>query len=342
MKGVTPIVKMTSGCDYHRVWLPLSEMGMDLFDMFNGKTLGDLIKDTKVIFFNRTCGAGIDSLLEIKKTHDVKIVVDLDDYWELYPNHILYQSWYASGTNKQILDNITKADMVIVTTNLLADKVRPHNKNVHVVPNTLPYDTSQFKADKEESEYLRFLYAGGSSHFRDIQILKIPFQKTLNDPSFKNSKFILAGIDESNQASKDFWKKMCNSFSLNGKLKGFETRGTLPLHSYMNHYRYCDVTIIPLEDNTFNSYKSNLKILESAAKYNPCISSRVSPYIDEPVKDFVDFGHNAATWYDRLKFCAKNPGFVKEAGQALGEYCRKVYHMKDANELRRQLFESLM
>ena len=342
MQGLTPIVKMTSGCDYHRVWLPLSEMGMDLFEMFNNKTFGDLVKDTKVLFFNRTSTAPLDDLIEMRKKHGFKIVVDLDDYWELYPNHILYHSWYASKTNLQILENVTKADAVIVTTALLADKVRVHNKNVHVIPNTLPYDTLQFKANKEESEFMRFLYAGGSSHFRDIQCLKIPFQKTLNDPSFKNAKFILAGYDESNAASADFWKKMGNSFSLNGKVRGYETRGTMPLHSYMNHYNHADVTLIPLEYNSFNIFKSNLKILESAAKYNPCIASMVSPYIDEPVKELIDFGHNAATWYDRLKFCAKNPGFVKEAGQALGEYCREVYHMKDANELRRQLFESLM
>lgn len=341
MEGLIPIIKMTSGCDYHRLWLPLSEMGMDL-NRFSNKTVGDFAKEMKILFFNRITGGPIDDFVKMRKEHGFKIVMDLDDYWELYPNHILYRHWYQTGMNTDIINHLKASDAVIVTTSLLADKVREINPNVHVIPNTLPYDTGQFKADKEESEFLRFSYAGGSSHFHDIQCLKVPFQKTLNDKAFEKTKFILAGYDDRDATSKLFWDKMSRAFSLNGKLRNFETRGTLPLQSYMMHYNYTDITLAPLDDYIFNRYKSNLKILESAAKYNPCIASKVSPYIDEPVKLLVDFGHNAATWFDRLKFCAKNPNFVKESGQALGEYCRTVYNMKDANEHRRQLFESLM
>lgn len=340
MKGLVPIIKMTSGCDYHRLFLPLSEMGMDL-NQFANKSVGDFIPEMKILLFNRVTGGPMKDFVEMRRKHGFKIVCDLDDYWELYPNHILYNNWYQTGMNTQILESITYSDVVIVTTELLADKVREHNKNVHVIPNTLPYDTGQFKSDKEESEFVRFSYAGGSSHFRDIQELKIPFQKTLNDRAFLKAKFILAGVDKSNQPSVDFWGKMERAFSLNGKVRNFETRGTLPLQSYMDHYNHTDVTLAPLENYHFNRYKSNLKVLESAAKYNPCIVSDVSPY-----KEFkgpgIDFVHNAKSWFDALKDYVTDPIFRQEEGQALGEYCREHYNMKDANEYRRQLFESLM
>jgi glycosyltransferase involved in cell wall biosynthesis len=341
MNGLVPIVKMTSGCDYHRLWLPLLEMGMDM-NRFSNKTVGDFASEIKILLFNRVTGGPIEDFVKMRKEIGFKIVMDLDDYWELYPNHILYNHWYATGMNTDILAHLRAADAVIVTTSLLADKVKEINPNVHVIPNTIPYDKGQFRADKEESEFTRFMYAGGSSHFRDIQCLKVPFQKTLNNPAFKKGQFILAGYDDKNLDSKLFWDKMSRALSLNGKLKNFTTRGTLPLQSYMNHYNHSDVTLAPLEDYIFNRYKSNLKILESAAKYVPIITSKVSPYIEFPAPDFVNFAHNASSWYDTMNFYVKNPQAAKDHGQNLGEYCRANFDMKPANEHRRQLFESLM
>jgi processive 1,2-diacylglycerol beta-glucosyltransferase len=341
MKGLTAIIKMSSGCDWHRLVMPLKYMGIDI-NQWKGKTFGDLSPETKILLFNRTPGMDIEVFKPLQKQHGFKIVTDLDDYWDLYPHHILAKSWEANKTAQKIKDCIVASDAVIVTTALLADKVKALNKNVHVIPNALPYDHEQFNSTKVQSEFTRFLYAGGSSHFHDIQVLKRPFEKIINNPKFNKSKFILAGVDYRNKESLVFWNKMENSFSLNGRIPGYESRGTLPLDSYEDHYSHCDVTLIPLEQNMFNAYKSNLKILESAAKYNPCIASDTSPYSDFPNRDLVMYGSNAATWFDNIKKFAIDPVFLKEKGQALGEYCREHYNLLKINEYRKQLFEHLM
>ena len=339
LKHVTPLFTPQSGCDAHRIVIPLSEMGMKM-EYFHNLKFKDVIEDTRILIFNRTPKIQIDSFLELRKKYGFKIIVDLDDYYELDAKHILGNWWKHLGMSLQIQRNLKEADAVTVTTNRLADKVRHLNPNIHVIPNALPFDSGQFTADKIESEKLRFMWAGGSSHFFDLQELKVPFQKTLNDSHFANCEFIMGGYDQTNEASKKVWDKMENSFSLNNRLRGYRRRGTLPINQYMDHYKECDVSIVPLEHNSFTPFKSNLKILESGCKYAPIITSDTPPYSDEQYNFFK--GSNARTWYDAMRTYAKNPTKVKEDGQALGEYVREKYTLSKVNEYRKQLFENLM
>ena len=339
MNGITPLFTPSSGCDFHRAVLPLTDMGINLEYFYNLK-FKDVIEDTKILFFNRTPKMPIDSFLELRKKYGFKIVVDLDDYFELDAKHMMGGWWRHVDMAGQIKRNLSEADAVIVTTNRLADKVSYLNPNIHVIPNALPFDSGQFTADKNNSDKLRFMWAGGSSHFFDLQELKIPFQKTLNDPHFANCEFIMGGYDETNAASKAVWDRMENTFSLNRKLRGYRRKGTLPINQYMDHYKDCDVSIVPLETNTFTPFKSNLKILEAGCKYAPVITSDTPPYSDEPFDFFK--GSNAKTWYEAMKIYAKNPTKAKEDGQALGEYVREKYTLSKVNEYRKQLFENLM
>lgn len=344
MDGVTPIVKLNSGCDYHRIILPMQDLGIDN-SKFTGKSLHEVVEQSKIIWFNRTPGGLTRKSLEfLKDKYGFKLVLDLDDYWVLHPKHNLNQIWKISDMENEIPAWIKMADAVIVTTNLLADKVRPLNPFVHVIPNALPYGKAQFLNARIESEYMRFLYAGGGSHLHDLKVLTMPFQKCNNNPAFKNAQFIMCGFHaiKEHPESEIEWTKMEHTFNLSGRLKNYIRRTTLPLDSYMRHYDHCDVAVIPLEDNRFNIYKSNLKILEAASNDSAVIVSDMEPYSSFPDRDLIMFGTNTRTWYEHLEYCIKNPNFVRERGKALGEFTRSVYELSKVNEYRRQLFELLM
>ncbi|MGG7378830.1 glycosyltransferase family protein, partial [Escherichia coli] len=64
------------------------------------------------------------------KRQGVKIVVDLDDFYQLNPEHYL-ASLYESNTHA-IVAMVKLADVVIVTTEYLAYKIRHLNRNVVV------------------------------------------------------------------------------------------------------------------------------------------------------------------------------------------------------------------
>lgn len=340
MQGIEAIYNIYSGCDYHRIVLPLTYLEIDIKK--RGLSLEDL-KDTRIITFNQSAPE-IDKILEFKRQFNFKIVVDIDDYWELPVNHYLYNRWNP----KDIIKCITKADVVTVTTKRLADKVIPFNKKIHVIPNALPFDEGQFTSTKNESEQIKFANIGGASHLKDISLLKYPIQKIAPEAIGKVT-FYLCGYDDSNAPTEQLWTKIEGQFTGGGLLKKLDKNSiplyarkpTLALSQYMNHYNDCDVLLVPLESNSFNQYKSNLKIIEAGSKNTAVITSNYPPYSDEPQKGLFRMCSNAKEWYDAIKFYMKNKNAAIEDGLKLGEYVRQHYDLKKINEYRRQLFESL-
>lgn len=336
--SILAIWRPSAGCDYHRTYLPLHYMGYKHFNLTKEE---ETKQDFRIVYFNRLPNENIIKFLKIRQDRGWKLVADYDDWLDLPPNHLLYHSFQKNKTFDQSKVAMMNADLVTVTTERLAEKVRQFNKNVHVIPNCLPFGMDQFTEIKSESTHTRFMYAGGNTHFWDIQLLKIPFQK-LNAAKCGNFEVVLAGYNAGNETSLAFWNKMERSFNLNGKMKNYVRAESKSLRNYMDHYVNCDVSLIPLVADSFSGYKSNLKIIEAGCKNIPVICSDVPPYSDFPNRDLIMYANNARTWFEHMKYCADNPNFVKEKGLALGEYVRQHFDLFKANKYRKQLFESLL
>jgi glycosyltransferase involved in cell wall biosynthesis len=337
MQGLTPVVNIHSGCDYHRVILPLKHLGVNIKDFTDVDPMS-ILQNTRILFFNRHPECGLEPFLKLRERFGYKIVCDVDDYWELYPDHILYKSWYAAGMNKKIISSIKEADMVLTTTDLLASKIREINSNVHVVFNGLPFGQDQFTDKKESSEHFRILYAGGSTHYHDLRTIRYALEKLRKDQSLKHCQYILAGYNRGG-----IWDKIESVFNPKGSTTNYIRRNTLELDEYMDHYSHADVAIAPLENNNFNRYKSNLKVIEAGCKNIPCVATNISPYCDDfLLSKRIFLAKNTSEWYKIIKELAKNPEQVKDMGEALGEFVRQKYDLLKINKLRLQLFEHLI
>jgi hypothetical protein len=121
------------------------------------------------------------------------------------------------------------------------------------------------------------------------------------------------------------------------KLPG-KVKMSLPIMEYMNFYNEADVSIVPLVESKFNGMKSNLKILEAAAKKIPVIVSNVDPYKGCPYAIKVS---NQTDWYKNIKKIATDAIYRKEMGQANFEWCANNFHLDKINILRKQLYDSL-
>lgn len=335
MNGVLPIIKRNSGCDYHRIINPMSYLGCDTRSMMKVSN-DELLKNTKILVFNRTPDNDFLKVIHLRNKYGFKIVMDLDDYWELNSRHPMYNTWIEKKIGEEIIKWMTHADAVTVTTSRLADKVLQYNKNVHVLPNALPFGYGQFTDEKSSSHLTRFIYTGGESHLWDMNILRTPFSKLTQ---LQYAQFILAGYHSENPK---VWGRMENMFNVGGKLKNYERREFKPLESYMTSYIDADVCLVPLEYNIFTPYKSNIKFLEAGCKNIPVICSNTPPYSDEPNKDMVMYASNSREWVDHIKYCYENSSYVKESGQRLGQYVRANYDLNKINEYRIQLFNHLM
>lgn len=333
---ILPIIKHGSGCDYHRLVLPLEVMGLDLD---TDEILGELLTKAKIVIFNRHID-NFEDILIARAKYGFKLIVDLDDYWELYQKHDLYQAFkhFNQGFNIQVA--LANADVITVTTEILADKVRPINQNVYVVPNAIPENYKQFNDLKNESEgKFRLLYAGGSSHFWDIKQIETLFYKIKNSNLDKKLELHLCGYQKG-ENSKNVWDKILDMFSAKGKID-VRLHGNLPVNKYMNHYNNADLTIAPLERNKFNAHKSNLKILEAGCKKLPIIVSDVPPYSLEVDKSIIK-ATTSSDWFNKIKYLVDNPNYAKDKGLELHEFVMTNYNMNSANKIRQEIFQKLL
>jgi len=333
-----------NGVGYHRLILPLMEM-KETYTLFTDFINDEVLqRGFDVVAINRFVpGCSLGQLLEYRKKYDFKLIVDIDDYWMLDPWHILYKTY----PSEEIINHVISADMVTVTHDRLRNEVLKLNKRCEILPNALPYNTGQFtdiwhSVDTSPSKdidksALRLLWCGGVTHEKDIDILANPFKRIASDTHLKDKlHFIMAGYDDANLQTRNVWHRMISSFLCGFKLNG-HLRSPLPPDSYMAFYTDADICIAPLLASKFNSMKSNLKVLEAAAKRLPIIVSDVHPYSDCPYAIKV---LSQRDWYKRIRSLVKDVSFRNYFGIANYEWCMKHHHLDKVNVKRKQIYEN--
>ena len=259
-----------------------------------------------------------------------KLIVDNDDYWYLDPSHILHERYVLNNVSQQIIGWLRIADLCTVTHERLAEEVKPYNTNIEIVPNAIPYGEEQFKDFKKDSELVRLFWSGSGTHGKDLEILRNPM-KRINFPV----RTVIAGF---NEGEKPIWDGMIcaftNGLKLNPTIYNYNA-----VTEYMAAYADSDISLIPLIDSKFNSMKSNLKVLETAAKKNPAIVSNVHPY-----KGFYPACHvnSQKDWYYWIKLLTKDPDARKSYGNALYEYCNKNFNLHEVNKHRFAIYKKLI
>lgn len=321
-----------SGCGWHRVMLPLGFMPNSYCHVTNFMT-PDLFDDNfQAILYNRFCH--IDNGWDEVKKH-YKVIMDLDDDWELPHNHPLHFHYHRQKA--RVLNNIANADLVTCTNQLIADKVKQYNPNVLILPNAIPLGEHQYNLDKQESEFVRVFWAGGSTHLNDLGILRNPVKRLKELPQIQ---MVLGGYTDTDPVSKDLWNRMLNIFTDGKRLNWKVVHGTKP-NSYMTLYEHADIMVIPLEQSNWHACKSNLKILEAASKKIPCVVSDVAPYnVDEDCP--VLFVKNQSDWFKYIKFLTLNKQARIDYGEKLYEWAKEKYNFTAINEQRAQAFRNLI
>lgn len=331
--NIIGLTSKTSGCGYHRVILPLGFM--------NGITgyVTNLITEDRafgwdILLYNRI-SVYDKAWRETRETFGFKVILDLDDYWRLPPNHLNYNHYEEIG--KRIENNISDADLVTVTNEALASKAREFSDNVLVIPNALPFGRNQFTEDKRPSDRIRIFWCGGVTHEQDIKMLRNPVQRLFN---YKDKiQMVIGGFTDTDEVSKAIWVRMFSSFTAGGNLPYMRLHGTGPAN-YMQMYENADIMVIPLEDTEWHSCKSNLKVLEAACKRIPVIVSNVGPYNQD--KDApVLWVNNQRDWFEHLNYLINRPDERERLGNELYNWANEKYNLEKVNERRFEAFSSL-
>ncbi len=328
---------------YHRLILPFQHMKDVKVRINIGRAiLMDLVW-ADVMIFSRVIDNDPYEVREIMNDYNIKLIIDFDDHYKLPPNHILYSSYQLSNMARKQQEFARIADQVWVTNKRLASVFQKETDEVYVIPNAIPFGMGQFTEEGYiESDRIRFFYAGGKTHQHDIELLEKTCIALRKDPLFKQiGQMVLGGYKDDSLAAKFYWDKIENIWS--GKRPQhptYQRLRELPVQSYMDLYNSADVALIPLEDNHFNRCKSNLKVLEAAAKKIPAICSRVETFTDnEPPVRWV---YQESDWLKHIQYYLNNPMQIIEDGEKLHLWAMAHHNMADMNFLRSELLNKLV
>ena len=329
--NIIGVTHKESGCGYHRVMLPLAFMN-DIKGYVTNYITEDKTDDWDILLYNRICQYDINW----KKTKELlgcQVVMDIDDHWQLPLNHLYYNTYQDIA--ERIERNLMQADLVTVTNSNLLNKVKQFNDNVIVMPNALPYGLNQFNDSRVKSDKVRLFWCGSISHDNDIKILKEPLKRLQGR---KDIQMVMGGYNDSDAYTKSIWDKMFSMFT--GNLPSIKLHSTSPT-MYMDMYNYADIVLIPLEDSEWHACKSNLKILEAAAKRLPVICSNVAPYnmdVDAPVL----WVNNQKDWFRYINLLTNNPSLRENLGNELYAWASKRYNFKEINQQRYDAYKSII
>jgi glycosyltransferase involved in cell wall biosynthesis len=288
------------------------------------------LKQYDIIHYHRTLGSYEQMELLLNKLDSLGIttIMDLDDHWAPGPHHPAHLIIKTNKLDKMILKNIKLAKNITTTTDVFAEEIKNYNKNVFVLPNAIDPSEKQYTPAPESSDRIRIGWLGGSSHLRDLEILKGISGRLKNDGLIDKVQFVLCGYDlrgsmtmiddktgEQTQRPirpeesvwyqyekiftddyaivspeyKEFLLKFKQEEYPNVENEPYRRVWTKPISSYASNYNLFDISLAPLENNLFNKVKSQLKVIEAGFHKKAIIAQDFGPYKIDLV-NAIEFG----------------------------------------------------
>lgn len=314
-----------SGCGYFRSVSPhkwIAEHMSDIFDIDimygipNDVNLETFLRKYDIIHIHKHLDKQCN-IIKMAQFLDVKVIVDVDDNWNLGTWHPMSASANAERWDIPITDSLKLADMCSTTTEIFANQIRKINKKVEVFPNAIDTTEEQFiPKDTRDTDRIRIGMICGSSHLHDFKLLDGMVAK-LDKEIIDQIQFVLCGFDTRGtrtirykdtgkvetvpiKPEESVWyeyeKIITNNYSIVSKehkdfLMKFIPQSDYPNHDeayrrcwtkdisqYATHYNNIDVLLVPLAENDFNKVKSQLKVVEAGFFHKAIIASDFGPY----------------------------------------------------------------
>lgn len=182
-----------------------------------------------------------------------------DDYWNMTPDNPVYEEWRSGPGLRLLRECMQEAQVVTTTTPYLARILGQHHRNVKVLPNMLP-EEHWHVTRPDHGEKVVVGWAGGVSHYRDVQILSGTMEQLLDE--FPDVELWLAGM-------------LDYPFSAHPRIRMAESVRIEELGGLLCNF---DIGLAPLVDTHFTRCKSDLKYLEYSKAGAAVIASAVEAY----------------------------------------------------------------
>ena len=250
-----------------------------------------------------------------------------------------------TNAEANIIKSMQIADVVTCTNEQLAEKIKPINPNVYVIRNTIHKSFQQYTKDKQRSKRLTFGWLGGSFHLRDVALMFNGITKLHRDKAEAGKYQFLSSYNgdsgEYREIEKVFTCNYCYVSAEYAQLlkynkpvsihmglnENYRRLWNVPVTEYGLLYENINVALIPLQHGTFNSMKSELKLVEAGMTGCAAIVSDVMPYskwLKHGKNCLVTEGTNG--WYTAFKMLLSNPSLLEDIRSGLAETIEKEFN----------------
>lgn len=393
-----------TGCGFFRVLRPHTKMNelfsdeveVDIKYDFDWSNLDD-ISQYDIVFFHKGVYRDIKSFrkaLFFCKERGIKIVMDVDDHWDVGPYHPQYHSLKNSGIPEIIKDNLKIVDYVTTTTPIFANEIRKFNPNVRVFVNAIDPEEEQFIPKTNESDKIRFGFVLGSSHRHDMEMFRGVIN-SLPQEIIDKIQIVLCGYDlrgtvtyrdvdgqlksrpilplesvwyeyesivtDNHRICSPDYKEWLHNFIENGEYPLIENEHyrrcwTKDIMEYSTHYNNIDVLLVPLEENTFNSVKSELKLIEAGMMHKVAVVSNFGPYKIGTTNFFekggkinpegnvilIDKIKKHKDWAKAIEKLVKNPEYMGTLRENLHNSIKDKYNLSNVAKERLDFYKEII
>lgn len=334
------------------------------------------------------------AFLDYCKEKNITTIMDIDDHWDVGPQHPLYLTNKAMKVPEKIIENIKRFDYVTTTTEIFANKIKKYNKNVLVFPNAVDPTEDQYSSVKNPSDRIRFGFVMGSAHEKDMQQFRGVFSRLRE--YMDKIQIVLCGYDlrgTVNIVNKqgqmvgqrpikpeesvwytyekivtDDYKIVSPQYSdfLHKFLKGvqwpnvanepYRREWTKDVSNFAEHYRNIDVLFAPLDCNSFNEVKSELKFIEAGFTKTALICTNFGPYTllgDSMFKFGGEINHNGnciliddskkhKAWGKAVRKLIEHPELITELQNNLYNTVKDKYDIRNVTKTRAEWYRSIV
>lgn len=333
--------------------------------------------------------------LKYCKENNITTVMDVDDYWELGQSHPLFHAYRYNNFTNIIRENLYLCDYVTTTTPIFANKIKKFNKNVKIFVNSLDQKLiDNIKEDKSNGK-LRIGFVMGSTHKRDMELVRGFAEKLSPDVLNKiqivlcgydlrgsiteisvNGEQKTRDIRPEESVWFDYEKNVTNNYKIVSPLykdfllnfypytdypdadkESYKRCWTKSVdnYEYMKHYNEIDILFVPLQDNEFNSCKSELKFAEAGIMNVGVVASNFGPYTIGSVNLFERGGkindngncilieNNRAhkDWSKTVERLVKNPEYVDILKNNMHKHIMENYNLEKITAERARWYKEI-
>ena len=287
-----------SGCGHWRMIWPEQVMNAHSKAIVHGTTVMNVdpryYGDVKGVRIQRQATPQqqefVNFLRQLADKNKFRLIYEIDDicFREDIPDYNKYKSAFENNDiRKASMEMMAMCDEITVTCPFMRDyyKEKTGNKNVTVIPNFMPkfwldrfYDPGRTMQSFEKNKRKpRILYAGSGAHF-DVE----------NRVKHKDDFYHVCDVIRKT-ADKYQWVFM-GGHPL--PLRDLVQSGKVEFHPWKRLYEYgrgiydlnVNMMVAPLQDNTFNKAKSDLKYIEACAFGIPIACQDLCTYENAPIK----------------------------------------------------------